>query len=61
VYVRNAGIVLDLQLIWLTLVAIANKPRALAGVTKILRRLGADAELVRVAGQQSPLSPSPLP
>jgi lipopolysaccharide/colanic/teichoic acid biosynthesis glycosyltransferase len=61
VYVRNAGIVLDLQLIWLTLVAIANKPRALAGVTKILRRLGADAELVRVAGRQSPLSPSPLP
>jgi lipopolysaccharide/colanic/teichoic acid biosynthesis glycosyltransferase len=60
-YVRNVGIGLDLRLIWLTVVAIFDKPRALAGVTAILRRLGADGELVRVAGRQTALVPSPLP
>lgn len=60
VYVRNASLALDLHLICLTIVAIFNKPRALVGVSRILHRLGADGELIRVAARQGPLVPSPL-
>ena len=57
----NADLALDLKLVWLTLVAIVNRPAALAGVAAMLERLDADPQLRRVALRREPLVPAPLP
>lgn len=58
-YVRHANPVLDLRLIWLTVVAILHKPKALEGVAEILRHRGAPAELLAVAARSTPLQSTP--
>ncbi|MBO6633385.1 MAG: sugar transferase [Rhizobiaceae bacterium] len=58
VYVRHAGLLLDLKLIWLTLVAIADKPRALRGVVRELQRLGVDPDLIAASRREAPLVPT---
>lgn len=60
-YVRKQSLRLDLELVALTVVAIVSRPRALAGVQRILARLGADDQLRRVARRDEPLIPSPPP
>lgn len=57
-YAKNAGVALDLRLIWLTVLAILDKPRALKGVEREVRALGADPQLVAVARRDRPLVPS---
>lgn len=57
VYARNAGVVLDVKLILLTIVAILDKEKALVGVGKILRKLNADPYLIEVAKRAKPLEP----
>jgi lipopolysaccharide/colanic/teichoic acid biosynthesis glycosyltransferase len=59
VYVENAGVLLDLRLIWLTLVAIADKRWALRGVVRQLEKLGADADVIDVSRREAPLTPPP--
>lgn len=54
-YVRNASLWLNLRLIWLTVVAIAGKERALAKLQPLLAQLGASVEEQRVAQRQEPL------
>lgn len=58
IYVANAGVLLDLKLIWLTVVAIIDKPRALRSVERLLERLSADPAVVAVSRRAAPLSPS---
>jgi len=60
-YAQNRSFWVDLQLILLTLQTIVSRDRSLAAVQSLLRRLGADDELVRVAGRQDPLVPFPPP
>ncbi len=60
-YVDKHSLALDLNLIYLTAVAIGSRERALAGVQKILARLGADSELRRVALRSEKLVPYPPP
>jgi lipopolysaccharide/colanic/teichoic acid biosynthesis glycosyltransferase len=60
-YIAHRGVLLDLQLIWLTVLAIVSKPRALRGVTAILAHLGAPADMVAVARRDRPLVPTPPP
>lgn len=55
-YVNNASLWLNLRLIWLTVVAIVSKQRALDAVTAILRPLGAEAKLLEVAARRTPLA-----
>jgi lipopolysaccharide/colanic/teichoic acid biosynthesis glycosyltransferase len=61
VYVEQGGTLLDLHLIWLTLVAIVKKERALDGVQSILTRFNVDAALVETARRAAPLKAAPLP
>lgn len=61
VYVERGGTLLDLYLIWLTLVAIVKKERALDGVQSILTRFNVDAALVETARRAAPLKAAPLP
>lgn len=60
-YVDHAGLMLDIQLIWLTAAAILSKQKALQGVVSILERLKAPADLVFVARRNQPLVPTPPP
>jgi len=60
-YVDHASMLLDLRLIWLTALAVVSRPRALKAVARLLERLGADEELVRIARRLEPLVPYPPP
>ncbi|HEX2900417.1 MAG TPA: sugar transferase [Bacteroidia bacterium] len=60
-YARNHSIMIDLQLIILTILSAISRRRALAGVQSILRRLDAPAALTAVAGRSEPLLAQPPP
>ena len=51
----------DLLLCWLTVVEILSRPRALAGVHRMLERLGAPALVLEIAARQKPLTPMSPP
>lgn len=55
IYVQNSGLGLDLQLIYLTIVAIFDKQRALRGLHRILRRHGAHPALIEAASRKVPM------
>lgn len=59
VYADNAGVLLDIKLIWLTMLAIIDKPRALRGVTRELEKLHAELDLIAVSRRDRPLVPTP--
>jgi len=61
VYIENASWLLDIQLIWITILAIFNKPLSLKRITQILGRQEADAVLIQIVRREQPLRPSPLP
>ena len=60
-YIDNRSLALDLGLIFLTIVAIANRRAALVKIQARLRKLGAPEDLVRVAGREKELIPHPPP
>jgi lipopolysaccharide/colanic/teichoic acid biosynthesis glycosyltransferase len=60
-YVDHSSLWLDLRLIWLTIVAVAARPKALRGVNRLLLRLGAPDDLARVALREDALTPRPPP
>ncbi len=57
-YAKNAGVGLDLRLIWLTVLAIIDKPKALKGVEHALVGLGAEPDLIAVSRRDRPLQPA---
>lgn len=56
-YVRHASAALNVRLIYLTLVAILDRPRALHAIGGLLGQLGADDRLRSVAARGQPLRP----
>ena len=60
-YIKNQSFLLDLQLIFYTVVAIISKPKALIWVTKKLNNLDVDADTVRVSKREVSLFPFPPP
>jgi|ERR1039458_9794589 lipopolysaccharide/colanic/teichoic acid biosynthesis glycosyltransferase len=60
-YVKHHSISVDLWLVALTVIAIILRPKALAGVQRLLRKRGADEQLIQVAGRSEPLVPYPPP
>jgi len=60
-YIEHRSLRLNMKLVGLTAVAILNKPKALAGVQRELRRLKADVKLIEVAGRTNELTPFPPP
>ncbi len=61
IYAKNHNVILDLELVLLTVMGIFSRARALAGVQNILRRISADAQLIEVAKRVRPLPPYPPP
>lgn len=60
-YVRNSSLILDFKLIFLTIVAIVSREKALRRVSEIVRELGGDEKLVKVASRTEELVPTPPP
>jgi lipopolysaccharide/colanic/teichoic acid biosynthesis glycosyltransferase len=54
-YVWNASLMLNMRLIWLTLVGIVSKRRALASVQHLLERYGAKEAVLKIARRAAPL------
>lgn len=48
-YVAVRSLAVDVQLIWLTMVAVLSRSRALGGVVRLLEATGADSELIQVS------------
>jgi len=61
IYIDNQSLILDLQLILYTVVAIISKPKALIWVAKKLNNLGVDTDIVRVSKREADLFPFPPP
>lgn len=60
-YVDKSNFILDIKLIFLTIVAIVNKRKALNNLVKILRGLNVDEQLCEVAHREQALYPFPPP
>lgn len=56
-YVDNRRFSVDVKLIALTVVAIISRRTALRAVQRLLRKLGADEQLIGVSGRTDPLQP----
>jgi lipopolysaccharide/colanic/teichoic acid biosynthesis glycosyltransferase len=55
-YVRHASVALNLRLIWLTVVTIVDKQKALRGVVPVARALGASELLLDICRRERDLS-----
>jgi lipopolysaccharide/colanic/teichoic acid biosynthesis glycosyltransferase len=60
-YIEHQNLFLDIRLCVLTALAIVNREAALSGVVSLLKSLGADGELVRIASRRDELAPCPPP
>ena len=60
-YIAAQGFWVDIQLIFLTAVAIISRQTALHGVVRILLAMRADPEMVEVCHRRSPLEPASPP
>lgn len=60
-YIKNQSLGLDLRIIWLTGVAILNKPYAIKGVLRVLEDLGANPALIAVCRRADRLEPADPP
>lgn len=60
-YVQKRSFFLDIQIIVLTVIAIVSRPLALAGIQRILQKIGAEDRLRAVARRDQPLEPYPPP
>jgi lipopolysaccharide/colanic/teichoic acid biosynthesis glycosyltransferase len=61
IYIKNQSLLLDVQLILYTVVAIISKPKALNWVAKKLNNLGVDLDTVKVSKREVDLFPFPPP
>jgi lipopolysaccharide/colanic/teichoic acid biosynthesis glycosyltransferase len=61
IYIKNQSILLDLQLILYTVVAIISKQKALIWVVEKLKKLNVDAETIKISKRKMSLYPFPPP
>jgi len=54
---EHGSVGLTIRIIWLTFIALFSRERALAGVNRILLKLGAPADLVEISSRRAPLKP----
>jgi lipopolysaccharide/colanic/teichoic acid biosynthesis glycosyltransferase len=60
-YLEHATLSVDLQIVFLTAIAVLNKPAALRGVLGLLEQHGAPPELIAVCRRDKPLPEAPPP
>jgi lipopolysaccharide/colanic/teichoic acid biosynthesis glycosyltransferase len=60
-YTRHQSVAVDIRIIALTVYGAISREDALKGTQNLLRHLGAEEQLIVVAGRQTPLLPFPPP
>ena len=60
-YVKHANLILDIQLILITVQAIFSREKALQKVTHLLRKNSAPEDVIQIASRIAPLKPHPPP
>jgi len=60
-YIIHRNFLIDIKLIYLTIVAIISKEKALSSVVNILKKLGANNILIEIASRKIKLIPMPPP
>ena len=60
-YAQHHSLFLDIKLILLTIISIISRPKALEGVVRILKNMGADERLIVVAKRDTELQSFPPP
>ena len=60
-YVQKHTFIVDLEVIWLTVIAIVSRAKALNGLQHILKKLGASDQLLRVSQRRETLQAYPPP
>ena len=60
-YINERSILMDIQLMALTVFAIISKSKSLVHINKILKKYSADEELIVISLRDQPLSPHPPP
>lgn len=60
-YIAHRSLWVDIQLCFLTALAIVSKSRALDGIGRLLAQLGAPPDLIELAARRAPLKPAPPP
>ena len=60
-YIENRSMLIDIKLLYLTIIAILSRDKALAKISGILDKMKADDELVRVSLRIDKLIPTPPP
>ncbi len=60
-YIENRTLIIDLKLIYLTVLAIISKEKALNSLVLILKKLGANELMITIASRKQSLYPMPPP
>jgi lipopolysaccharide/colanic/teichoic acid biosynthesis glycosyltransferase len=60
-YIERRTLTIDIAIIWLTVISLFSRTRALAGVSKLLSDMDAPADLVELALRVQPLRPASPP
>ena len=60
-YIENQSFILDIKLIFITLITIFNRNLALKNVSKVLKKYNASESLIKIAERKEKLVPSPPP
>lgn len=60
-YVDHHSLIIDIRIIILTVMTIFRRRQCLTSIQKLLQRMGADSQLVKVASRQFPLPAVPPP
>ena len=60
-YIEHQSIYTDMKLIYLTLLSIFNRKKALDQINRMLKNFSADEKLIIVSSRKSPLVPYPPP
>lgn len=60
-YIQNRSLVIDLKIIYLTVIAIISKDSALKSLVIILQKSGASQSLIDIASRKQKLAPMPPP
>lgn len=61
IYIKNQSFILDLQLIFLTIIAIFSRKLALRNIVRILIKLKVDEEIIEISKRKKNLYPFPPP
>lgn len=60
-YISNKGLIIDIKIIFATLISIISREKALKLIVKYLTNLQANADLIRLASRKYNLAPKPPP